>query len=615
MELKTYLAIIARRWWIILIALIGAIFAAYYVSQIIPPVYEATATFLVTTPMGGTISNVQYADNYANRLLNTYAQIASSDSVMAELKQKLQLEKLPDIEVAIVPNSEIIQIKARANSSFMVAKIANTLAEIVVSKSLTTIDSGEESSQDLSILSDRLSTFEKELTQAKLDYDQMIEPYSQVTADITVLDRTIKLKEQTYQNLQEKFQQAVISESEAIYPSQKNQFKNTQNIISAEISQLETEMETLNQQYQGLSARAANISERLSSAKQAIDTKEKAYTDLLLQYDLARSGNVMRSSSHSLLISNPAVLPTRPSNLSSTIFIGLGGVIGLLLGLTLAFLVDNLDTKIYSPEQIENITKNPILAQIPYLKGQQMLSHVRSDIEIQRAYWPLCARILLRQKEAPLKTILLTSPDAGEGKSTTTFLLAACLSQSKLKVLVVDGDMRLPKQHKLFKLPNDTGLSSVLMGEALLERAINKNKMPGVDVLTSGPTPDNLVDLLHPSILIPILEKMAASYDIVLIDSPCLLAVTDANSLAQIVDGVILILKHGYTTTGALRSANRLLNDANAKIIGTVFTFAPVQKRSSYYRYYGSRSSGIKGVIRRLISGGSKSREGTKTTR
>lgn len=591
MELKAYVAILLRRWWIVAIVVIAVVIAAFFIGGKIPPVYQADTSLRVLTPTGGTLSNIVYADNYAKRLMNTYAQLASSDAVIEELKQQLSLESSPDYTVAIVPDSEIIKITARASNPKLAASTANTLAEIIVSKNQTISPAD---SQDLSILTDRLASVEKELAQAKADYDQLIDPFSQVTAEIAVLDRTIQLKEQTYQSLDEKYQQAVIDESLETNAQLKNAKTKTKEVITQEMSQLETDLDNLKARYEQLSTQSASLTERLSAAREAITLKENYHTDLLNQYDTARMGEAMRTDPHSLVMINPAIPPVSPSNLSRTKIAALGGLVGMLLGVLLAFFVDLFDTRMYSVEKIEAVTGNKILANIPVLRGPQMKPQTEVDIEVQKAFWPLCAQIVLNKQDPPLKTIMITSPDPKEGKSTTTALLAISLTQARKKVLVVDADMRVPKQYKLFDLSNEIGLSDVLNGDVPFEQAVYRDVKPGVDVLTSGPTPLNLVDLIQPSILAPAMKKFASLYDIVLVDSPCMLAVTDASSLSQNVGGVIMAVRQGHTSEVAVKAALRLLANANATVLGVITTWSPIDRRHSYYRYYSQSSEWTK---------------------
>lgn len=586
MELKAYAGIIYRRYWIVILATVMITILAFVASPLIKPVYQAQANLRALTPTGGTIGDVQYAVTYASRLTNTYAELASSASVMAELKQKLGLTQPPDVQVAIVPDSEIIQITAKAASPELAAKIANTLAGIVVVDSETPTSADTTDAQNLALLSDQLAAMDKDLTQARADYQALIGPYSQIAGELVVMNQTIAMKQQTYQSLQDKYQQAMISASSETYAPLKQQKNQTVDLLSQQITQLDTEMAGLKTTYQSLSTNSAELTEKLAAARQLVTLKEQDQSALLSQYATAQLGDARRSSPHTLVISSPAVAPTQPSGLTRPMIIILGAFFGFLVGIVLAFLVETLDTRMYSIEGIEKITNKSVVAQIPVLKKGQIGPQIVSDLIVQSSFWPLAARIITSHQTQGIKTVLMTSPGTKEGKSTIISILAECLSQSKQKVLVVDGDMRIPKQHLFFGLSNDFGLSNVLSGQTTLDEAINSHVRPGIDVLTAGPTPANITDLLHPLILGPIFVQMNEKYDLILIDSPCLLAVTDGGILAQIVDSVFLVVRYGQTTNEAIKSVNKLLADTQAHFLGVITTWAPRGDSRPYKSYY-----------------------------
>ncbi|PKM88858.1 MAG: capsular biosynthesis protein [Firmicutes bacterium HGW-Firmicutes-12] len=184
------------------------------------------------------------------------------------------------------------------------------------------------------------------------------------------------------------------------------------------------------------------------------------------------------------------------------------------------------------------------------------------------------------------KTILFTSVGPDEGKSTVLANLAVSLAQVGKKVLVVDCDLRRPVQHRIFGHINHKGLTSVLSETDILEEVIQKTDAPGVFILTTGLIPPNPAELLSSDRMQIVLEKLEDMFDIVMIDSPPILAVTDAVILASMVDGVILITLAGRTVIDKAKEAKEKLLAAGAKILGVVLNGVERSRNDHYYYYY-----------------------------
>lgn len=193
------------------------------------------------------------------------------------------------------------------------------------------------------------------------------------------------------------------------------------------------------------------------------------------------------------------------------------------------------------------------------------------------------------------KFIAITSANPGEGKTTTTLNLAITFALTGARVLAIDGDLRKPRMHRYLNVKKDIGLSSVLSGQIDLDKAINKNVRPGLDVLSSGELPPNPAELLSSDNMKELIEKLSERYDYVFFDTPPVTVVTDAAALSPLVDGVIIIVRQNYTDHESLSMAINLLNISRTKILG-FFVNDVAKNRGGYsysrYRYkYGSRYS------------------------
>jgi capsular exopolysaccharide synthesis family protein len=184
-----------------------------------------------------------------------------------------------------------------------------------------------------------------------------------------------------------------------------------------------------------------------------------------------------------------------------------------------------------------------------------------------------------------VKTIMVTSANMSEGKSTTVSNLAVAFAQQGKKVLLIDADLRKPTLQYVFNLKNSVGLSSVLSWRSQLADSINNTHIPDLDVITSGPIPPNPSELLGSNSMKSLLTTLKSSYEIILIDSPPLLPVTDAKVLGGIVDGLILVLKSGSTEIEDVKKVKAMIDGISAKILGTILNKKKV-KTSHDYGYY-----------------------------
>lgn len=205
---------------------------------------------------------------------------------------------------------------------------------------------------------------------------------------------------------------------------------------------------------------------------------------------------------------------------------------------------------------------------------------------IAESYRTLRTNIQYSSFDKEIKTIVITSADPNEGKSTVAGNLAISFAQNGKMTIVIDCDLRKPSVHKNFKLSNLEGLSEVLIGKEKLETAIKKYNT-NLDILTSGKIPPNPSEMLGSKAMSELLGILKNKYDVIILDSTPLQAVTDAQILSTKVDGTILVVRAEKTKIDSILEAKNLLNKVGANIIGTVL-HATGQSRSKYYYYYGN---------------------------
>lgn len=218
--------------------------------------------------------------------------------------------------------------------------------------------------------------------------------------------------------------------------------------------------------------------------------------------------------------------------------------------------------------------------------GRKLVTISETKSHIIEQFRTLRTNIKFSMPDEPLKTILVTSSTPGEGKSTNAANLGVVFAQEDKRVLIIDADMRKPTLHHTFKTFNKVGLSNILARRSALHEAVQETFIVGLDVITSGPIPPNPAELLSSQGLDALLQHVKNDYDIIIIDSPPLLSVTDAQILANKCDGTILILNTGVVDKRAVKKAKALLAASHTRILGVVLNNYKTPSHFNYYEEY-----------------------------
>lgn len=202
----------------------------------------------------------------------------------------------------------------------------------------------------------------------------------------------------------------------------------------------------------------------------------------------------------------------------------------------------------------------------------------------------LRTNILFTSADVQIKKMLVTSSEQGEGKSTISANLAASFAQAGYRTLLVDADLRKPTQHKIFEQINVKGLSNLIAGQVSLEETVRQNVLPGLDLLTSGPVPPNPAELLGSLAMENLLIKLSEMYDLVLLDTPPVLAVADSQILGNLVDGSLLVVNSKLTHRDKVVDAKNQLDKSSSKTLGIVLNDLDKKEDGDYYYYYGEKT-------------------------
>ncbi len=384
--------------------------------------------------------------------------------------------------------------------------------------------------------------------------------------------------------------QILIDRSRELYAGDN---QTTIDILARQLEQTEGELADLRAQYEVMLLDADSDAAKLNAASQNIALKERTYTTLLDEYEAVRLDEAVRTNAVSVV--EPAFLPSTPSKPRTELNIVLGLLVGLFSGVALALLRENLDTKLYTPTQIEAITKTPAIGRIPAAQGQPglvSLSGISNGFQPQvEAFRRLRINLLSFVPDGQPYALSVTSATEGEGKSTVAANLAISIAKSGRSVALVDCDMNDPAVHQLFGVPNDRGLTNFLTKQVGVGGVLQETVLSNLQVVTSGAgmlepagipgapqlSPAALTERLrHGSELLgsgqmrELLLQLKEQYDIIVLDTPALSTVTDAAVLVPLVDHVLLVVAQSQADRESVRQAREQLEVMNVRSVGVV---------------------------------------------
>ena len=317
------------------------------------------------------------------------------------------------------------------------------------------------------------------------------------------------------------------------------------------------------------------------------DTNRSLYDGLLQRYkELNAAAGVATSN---VAIIDQAEPPLGPSSPNLTRNVALAMLIGLALAALVVLLAVQFDDAIRVPEDIEEKLDLPLLGVVPRSEGDPETAFEDPKSPLSEGYNALRAALLHSTAEGLPPVLLVTSAQAGEGKTTSSQAIAATLARLGKSVLLVDGDLRRPAIHRAYGVDNERGLSTLLTSLDPLESAVVTSREPNLHLLPSGPLPPSPTELTSSNRFRALIDAMADKYDVVVIDSPPILGLADAPAMAALVDGVIVVVESDRSRRGGLKAALRRLRAMRPNLLGAVLTkFDTTRAANRYSDYYGS---------------------------
>lgn len=534
--LRKYLTILWHWAWLIGVSVVLGSGVAYTMSWLTPVMYQAVTTVLVNAPATTSATDPSSILITNDRLVLTFASMMTQEPVLKEVVTTLQVTMSVD------------ELKKRMT----VTPVKNTqLIKLVVE------DGNPQQAADLA--NTLLEVFSRR--NAALQAERYADAKVNLTQQIGTLAKQIDQK-----------QAEIDSVTRSAAPEK-----------AADLIRLQSELAQLRAVNDRLEQNIQNI--RLAEAQ----------------------------SASNVVVTEPASAPSepvRPRPLRDTL---IGSIVGLLLGVGAIYLMENLDNTVRTPEQVDAMLKLPVIGLIARTdRARTNGAHKAGDNQpvvdlvavqeprspVTEAFRVLRTNVQIAGVDQPIRTLLITSPSPTEGKSTVAANLAVVMAQAGREVILLDADLRRPRVHLIFGQSLHTGLAEALLDES---RQWEKVLAPtGIDHLTTVPQcsspPPNPSELLGSKRMQEFIGHLKGRSEIVILDTPPVLPVTDALVLAPQVDGVIVVIEHGATQLRSALQVVKQLRQAGARILGVVMNQVPFGRRGYgyYYQHYYTRGKNDK---------------------
>ncbi len=533
MALEEYWRAIKKWWWLLIASTIVASVSSYISVSRAPKIYQATTTVIVGQSLSK--SDPTYQDfSIGQQLAQTYVNMVRRRPTLQGAAEALGLSYVPaaeNISAQMVPGTQLVEISVRDTSPQRARALADGIAQQLIQA--TPGDPAEEQVQR-AFAQEQLRNLESNIEATELEIEE-----EQARLDASNSARAI-------------------------------------------------------QQYQS----------NVEALQQKITSYQSNYASLL---------QTVQGGANYISVIEPAITPTVPSSPKVMETVALAACIGLALATGGALLIEFLDDTVKVPEDLERATGLPTLGSITEISGKvnaDELITMRNPLSpVAEAFRALRTNVEYYGVDHPIRSLAITSAGPTEGKSVVLANLAVVLAQSGRSVILVDADLRRPRQHNIFHLDNSRGLSDAIFDgaqdlssyghklDAELVAGLSSDDRPErfdeyvrevglgrLEVVTAGSSPPNPADLLGSARMAQLVEGLYEKSDIVLFDTPPVLAVTDAVVLSRLTDGVLLLAESGRTKSAPLRQAVERLRQVDANLLGTILNRVS-GRGDGYYSY------------------------------
>lgn len=486
--------------------------------------------------------------------------------------------------VEVKPNTGVVAAALEDSNPAQAAKILNEIAAIFVSNS--TKRKSAEAEKSVTFLSELLPQLRKEVedNEGKLNRFRIEKGIFELSDDAqNLMEQSAKgrIKLVDLQQRRKEFEKLYTAEHPAMQALD-NQIKE----ISGQIGHVEGEARNL-----------PVVQQELLRLQRDVKISDGIYTKLLETYHqlrLTKEGKL-----GNVRVIDPALKPSFSSKPDRSKMIVVAGAIGLALGLALAYLRHRLRPGVQHPDELEQKLGLNVFATVPFSPiqnllaqaikakqpGQHLLALTKPDDPAIESLRSLRTALQFAMLDAPNNIVLLTGPTPGIGKSFASANFATVLAAAGKRVLLVDADMRKGHMHKIFGQERGVGLSELIAGSQTLAQVLRKNVTPGLDFISAGTLPPNPAELLMSPTTVDLLKAFSSQYEIIIIDTPPILAVSDTAVLAAQAGTVFLLTRAEVTTLPEVQESIKRLEQSGASLRGVIFNGLDLSRRAYRYGY------------------------------
>ncbi len=633
-HLRDYIRIIRKRRWSILSVMVSTVFgtALYVLMQ--PPIYESTVSLLIE-PTGPNVMSKAVEEVYAPIDVNfdyykTQYELLKSYEIMREAVKQLKLHTHPEyrpghaesqgpeppseterllvnafrghVKVSPVMNSRIVRVTVESIDPKLAADAANAIAAAYITRTLDMKSGAAQAASKW--ITERTEELRKKVEVSERNLQEFASRYGLVNSGLiqALRNQAIQANQkvavlsdkygpkhpaliQARSELQE-IQKRIQMEVKKIYSAVKGEYDvalTGEQVIRKALNEQKTDVMVMGQhevQY-GILEREAQ------SNRQLYEMFLKRLKETSIATDIKTSN---------IYVADPAIVSLDPVSPHKTKAIFLATFLGLLGGLGFGFFLDYMDSSLKSPEDITQYLPGvPHLGFLPAFDYSERRNNP-GNVDLGTHEMPqsvfaenvraIRTSIFLAAADRPPASILVTSAAESEGKSSFSVNLAIAIAQLGLPTVLIDGDLRKPRIHKVFDLEATKGLSHYLVGEIGLEKIILPTKVPNLSIIPCGAVPPNPAELLQSEHMVNLLKHFATEGIQVVMDSSPVMAVTDPVIVGNRVDGVILVVWAGHTSRYSARQAVRLLSEGKTRLLGTVLQRLDRRQMSVDYKSY-----------------------------
>ena len=358
--------------------------------------------------------------------------------------------------------------------------------------------------------------------------------------------------------------QILVEESDKLYTGGSI---STSEIILDQVQQAADDLEVTRRDYERLIRQTPSAYEQITVTGQILQEKQRTYETLLRQYEQAQYREVMESSM--VTVVEEALIPKVPSEPRTALNYILAALIGLFAGGMLAFLFENMDDRLHSTQEIETTTQLPTLAKLPKANSSHLYISKNGTSRHAESVRHLAARLQVENSKHHHTVIALTGAQSDQGATTTVANLGVALAEQGRDVAIVDCNVRDPKLHQIFDLPNEQGVTDILSNEVEIKDALNKVGNGHLTLLSTGPVTDSPLQTFDSARAESLIQNLRQQFDYVLIDTPDL-TVADIVAVAPHADELILVARRSHVRREAVKSAAEFLSRFNGKPVRLV---------------------------------------------